>query len=192
MSLKRLARSLSTQFRKFTGKSDFKRWEQQDELLEDWDERTRLIADLIPDSTSIIEFGAGNMSLRKFIGPGCHYTPSDLVKRCEETVVYDLNADALPSHEKYDFAVFSGVLEYVNDIGKVAHHLCRHVDFVAVSYSPLEWNSKNRRRNGWVSDLNSQEFIEIFVKAGFTLEKSSRWRNQAIYLFRKIHLVSSA
>jgi hypothetical protein len=176
-------RAVLTRIRKGTGKSDFYRWKKNNELKRDWDERTALIAGLIPDSVSIIEFGAGNMTLKEHLKPDCSYTPSDLVKRCESTFVYDLNSTDLPDHDNFDYAVFSGVLEYVNDLERLARHLSTHVKFVLASYALIEHNKKNRRANGWVNDYSSTELTRIFNNAGFKLIHSARWRNQTIFLF---------
>ena len=41
------------------GWSDRSRWSDTKELLTDWDERTRILARLVPDGARVIEFGAG-------------------------------------------------------------------------------------------------------------------------------------
>ncbi len=107
--------SIKTIFRKSLNKSDISRWRHTSSLHPSWDERTILISKLIPPNSSILEFGAGKMTLKKHVEDNCSYTPSDFVDRGGNQLIYDLNAPKLSSFsDKYDVSVFSGMecLEY--------------------------------------------------------------------------------
>ena len=120
-------RALKTSILKLIGRSDYFRWTPVDSLASNWDSRTMQIAKLISENSSVIEFGAGRQILRDYLPQGCQYTPSDLVDRGRGTIVCDLNSDALPQFSKFDFAVFAGVMEYVNDIPRIVRHLKQSV-----------------------------------------------------------------
>jgi len=169
-----------TFLRKISGKSDYKRWGNQENLSPDWDVRTRQIATLIEPGSSVIEFGAGRLILRNFLPENCSYTPSDIVDRGSNTIVCDLNAQNLPEFQKYDVAVFSGVLEYINDVPRLVSHLSNFVNVIITSYATAEVNKKKRGVLGWVNNYTSTEFIEIFEKRGFQCINSQECRSKAI------------
>ena len=53
--------------RNIFGKSDYQRWENEQNLSAAWDSRTKQIADLVEPGKSIIEFGAGRLVLKELI-----------------------------------------------------------------------------------------------------------------------------
>lgn len=164
--------------------SDLKRWENVGNLYSAWDARTQQIALLINSGQTIIEFGAGRRVLETFLPPNCSYTPSDIVDRGVNTIVCDLNDDILPPFDDYDVAVFSGVLEYINDVPKLIRHLSDHVDTILTSYATAD-NNKNREINGWVNNFSSDQFIKIFTDNGFKCVHTEKWKKQTIYKFVK-------
>jgi glycosyltransferase involved in cell wall biosynthesis len=154
-------------------------------LSPDWDSRTEQIARLIPPGATVLEFGAGRMTLRDCLPEGCKYIPSDLVDRGGGTIVCDLNARELPAFPPHDVAVFSGVLEYINDINSLINKIKQNVNVVIASYSVLERvpSAVVRRSHGWVNDHTAGEFEGIFLRSGFRCERAEGWRNQEIYRF---------
>ncbi len=181
----RFVRAIRTSYRKAAGKSDYRKWDNIKNLHPDWDTRTEQMAKLIEPGTSVIEFGAGKLALKSLLPKSCSYTPSDLVDRGEGTIVCDLNNDPLPKFKPYDVAVFSGVLEYVNAVPKVASHLSRFVNTVVASYAVTDTNKNNRRAAGWVNDYSSAGFIRIFENAGFQCVCTEPYRSQVIFKFTK-------
>lgn len=184
-TLKKQIKAFNTNLRKAVGKSDYRRWGNKQSLSPDWDSRTRQIANLIEPGTSVIEFGAGRLILKTYLPETCLYTPSDLVDRGHGTIVCDLNSDPLPEFKSYDVAVFSGVLEYVNDLPRVILHLSKSVNVILASYSPTDTNQRYRRERGWVNDHTSAQFIDIFESASFHCDHTEKWGSQLIYKFTK-------
>jgi hypothetical protein len=140
---------------------------------------------LIDDGTSVIEFGSGRLVLKACLPNECSYTPSDLVDRGYGTIVCDLNSTVLPQFDLYDVAVFSGVLEYVNDVSRLIMHLSKSVNTIVASYAIKETNRFDRRQSGWVNDFSSDDLIALFESAGFQCDHFERWQSQVIYRFRK-------
>src|ERR1700677_4824121 len=99
------------------GWSDRSRWRNTKELLPGWDERTLILASLLPGNSRVIEFGAGRRQLELHLPAGCTYIASDLVDRGKDTLVCDLNVEPRPDLSRLgiDTAVFGGVLEYIQD-----------------------------------------------------------------------------
>src|SRR5205814_2229019 len=124
--------------RRHRGGSDYRRWGDSRSLSPDWDSRTEQIARLIPPGATVLEFGAGRMTLRNYLPEGCQYTPCDLVDRGGGTIVCDLNARELPAFPPLDVAVFSGVLEYINDINYLISHISGSVSTIIASYAVHE------------------------------------------------------
>ncbi|MBA3010527.1 MAG: class I SAM-dependent methyltransferase [Proteobacteria bacterium] len=180
-----LTRGIYTSLRKFRKGSDYKRWVSVENLSTSWDSRTEQIAKLIDNGTSVIEFGAGRLVLKVCLPDGCSYTPSDIVDRGSGTIICDLNREPLPNLQQYDLAVFSGVLEYVNDVPRLILYLSNYVDVIIASYAVTDLNESNRRTQGWVNDFSSMRFIELFENDGFQCHHIEEWKKQLIYKFRK-------
>ena len=142
-------------------------------LKSDWDERTVLIASLIPDYVDVLEFGAGRLVLKINLPKNCTYQPCDIVDRGNNCIVCDLNQDFPKITKKYTYTVFSGVLEYIYNIEKIIKNVSRLTDYVVVSYATFDVISCyiTRRRNGWVNYYKDKEFVCLFSKYGFELKK---------------------
>lgn len=165
--------------------TNIERWSQASSLMHDWDERTALMGMMVPAGSSVIEFGAGRLVLPKYLKGGCSYQPVDLVARSDETIAFDLNASSYPElPQHYDFAVFSGVLEYVNDIPRLFRWLTEVADNVVFSYAVTDYlaDPVTRCGNGWINSLSNIELLDILRKSGMQVQSSERWREQIIYL----------
>lgn len=166
--------------------TDLKRWQSSENLDPDWDERTVLIAKLVPPGSRVIEFGAARLVLQKHLDPSCQYQPVDLVKRSEDTIVFDLNGELPDFPRRYDIAVFSGVLEYIHDLDRILDWLPRVCSSVIFSYSVTDFLSDpiTRREHGWVNSLSQREILYLLKRAGLTITATYRWRKQIIYSCR--------
>lgn len=178
-------RALRTVARRLGKGSDVDRWSNLEMLSADWDSRTRLLAELIRPGASVLEFGAGRRALGRFLSQGCTYTPSDLVDRGAGTLVCDLNAAMLPAFPPHDVAVFSGVLEYVNDVPRLVRRLSSCVNTIVLSYAAIDEHPSivYRRADGWVNDFSASDLDALFSESGFTCDHVSRWRDQRIFRF---------
>ena len=167
------------------GGTDYARWNNVANLHADWDSRTAGLAGLVPPGSSVLEFGAGRKTLQRYLPSGCTYTPSDLADRGDGTIIFDLNASELPSLRKHDVAVFSGVLEYVQDVPRVVELMARTVKMVVASYAPCESvpGVVDRRGQGWVNDYTVSQLEEIFIKQGFRIDAKGVWRDQKTWRF---------
>lgn len=162
-------------------KTDLNRWQDNNELFSDWNERTLILGSYILPNASIIEFGAGNMVLKDHIQNYKKYIPTDIVARFEETIICDLNKAVIPEVKMCDTAVFSGVLEYVYDIDRVFNELGENIKQVVLSYCCADIVKLSRDKNGWLSDYKKNELEQIFKKNGFIIENYTEWREQSIF-----------
>jgi len=165
--------------------SDINRWKNSNELFEDWDQRTSILGNYITSGSKVIEFGSGNMSLKKMLPKNCTYTPSDIVKRTEETIVCDLNEPISFDLSFYNTAVFSGVFEYVYDIDIVFKQLEKHIPHIILSYACSDICIHNRLINGWLSEFTEKQLLDIFAKYSYDVIDKQEWRQQTIFNLNK-------
>jgi hypothetical protein len=183
------------------GWSDRTRWSDASELLPDWDERTRMIARLIPSGAHVIEFGAGRRLLERYLPSGCTYIPSDLVDRGQPTLVCDLNVEPRPDLRPLDLdtAVFGGVLEYIQNLESLVAWVTRDVSCCIASYECArtrrsDWQrvqeSMARARAGWVNTFHEAEFLELFQREGFAMVHRELWQTkdgaEPIFAFERV------
>lgn len=167
--------------------SDAERWKNDNELHPNWNERTEILASYIQPGASIVEFGAGVMHLKKVVKDYKRYTPSDIVKRYEETVVCDLNQPIKIDLFVYDVAVFSGVLEYVYDIDKVVKQLREaKINHIIMSYCCSDIVKLSRAKNGWLSDYTKADLEQIFINNNYKINDYSVWNNQSLFNLIKV------
>ena len=167
------------------GTTDVSRWADA-EAFDDWHPRTKLIADLIPSGSSVIEFGAGRRLLESYLDPSCTYVPSDIVSRGPDTIVLDLNQRPLPDFgERFDVAVLAGVLEYIQRLPSFAIWLASTADTAIASYTPARTRPGSLRRlreryaragAGWVNSFSEAELLQIFAAAGLQPTQVLDWR----------------
>lgn len=170
----------------FLKKTDLRRWSQMRNLDHEWDERTILMAKMIPAGSRVLEFGAARLVLKRHLADGCVYTPSDLVARSEDTLVCDLNRRPLPDFGSQDFLVFSGVLEYIFDLEALVRDLAPRTANFLVSYEPATGDDMGERvRYGWVNNYRLADFEKLFTDRGFQIAARAQWKSQAVYRFRK-------
>ena len=165
--------------------SDINRWKNSNELFEDWNQRTSILGNYITPGSKVIEFGSGNMSLKKMLPENCVYTPSDIVKRTEETIVCDLNEPISFDLSFYNTAVFSGVFEYVYDIDAVFKQLEKHIPHIILSYACSDICTHNRLINGWLSSFTEKQLLDIFAKYSYDVIDKQEWRQQTIFNLNK-------
>lgn len=165
---------------------DLLRWQEPSNLRPEWDERTAKIAGLIPPGSSVIEFGAARLVLPLYLPADCSYQPVDLAKRSEDTLVFDLNGPLPELPRRYNFAVFSGVLEYVRNPAAILRWLDGAAEHVVFSYAVTDNLSDpiTRRRSGWINSYSDASVRRIIHSAGLECIETDIWKNQHIYLCR--------
>lgn len=140
-----------------------------------WRRRTIAIRKLLGDNIhSVIDVGAGSMSLGRLLNPEVRYYPVDYERHCDETLVCDLNAYQFPDI-KADAAVLAGILEYLNDVDWLFDTLAERVSVIVLSYKASEGYSsdelitKLRHRGfiltGWDKEFKEWPLLARFQKA---------------------------
>lgn len=166
------------------GKSDVRRWRDPETYDVRWTERTMQLAALVRPGESVFEFGPGPTTAQEFLPETCRWTGGDLAPQTPDVVQLNLNG-ALPDLTGHDVALFSGVLEYVNDLDRLAAWLQQRFRAVVASYAihddPTPEGLLVRRYNGWVTDLDEAGVLDLFAAHGFRGDVSGVWWGQILF-----------
>jgi hypothetical protein len=166
-------------------RTDVRRWHRTATEPPPWDERNKVIAALIPDNRSVLDLGSGAQTLRNYLKPGCRYQPCDLVRSSDDVLLCDFNAGIYPKVDnEFDYAICSGVLEYVRAPEEFLTRLCSMGKHVILSYAVARPNDTpwRRRQEGWVNHFTQAQLEEVFAALGLHWQQTSTWRNQVIYM----------
>lgn len=163
--------------------TDLHRWSDNSNFQQEWDTRTIMIAQQVQADDFICEFGAGMQAIRTALPDGCRYQPFDLVARLPGTLVCDLNLEYPEIPTESNVAIFSGVLEYINDLKSLFEWLNSNFERVIFSYATTEHTPTplERSGNGWVNAYAQTEIQKIAVEAGYNCTPLERWRNHVIF-----------
>jgi hypothetical protein len=176
--------------------TDRRRWADTRNIFESWEPRNRQLAALVPANSRVIEFGAGRRVFERHLDPSCTYVPSDIVDRGPGTLVFDLNERPLPNlgADRYDVAVFSGVLEYVRDVPSLIDWLATCVTGCVLTYAPARAGGRSPRavleragrlRHGWMNSLRVEELRSLFCDRGFAVMHEEQWEGQRLFAFSR-------
>jgi hypothetical protein len=144
--------------------------------------RAKIAAAHIPAGARVLDVGAGNMALRGFLRSGCVYTPADVVKRCDDCLVVDLNAGQFPDVRAH-YVTLLGVLEYLHCPEAVLRESAKHADHLIFSYV-THWHGAQatRRGMGWVNDFTLADIEHLAESAGWKIDAKRllklRWRTR--------------
>ena len=167
-------------------RSDYPRWRNLalKGIRPKWDERNASLGALITPGSSVLDLGAGTLSLRTHLPPGCTYQPVDLIER--PGVIYaDFNRGHYPHLEqRYDFVVCSGVLEYIHEPQQFLRRAFELGDRLLISYAAYQPGDSylRRRTRGWVNHLSQESLESAFASLGAVWSLRHSWNKQAIYL----------
>lgn len=163
-----------------------KSWKDVERYDDGWNERTSLMSTLIPENiTSIMDMGAGTEHLRTHLSPTITYTPVDMERRTESTVVCDFNRKQFPD-TSVDVIFISGCLEYIQDSSWFIHQVSAHCHTCILSYCILE-NYPDltfRKNNAWRNHHTANEIISLFESNDMHIQKQLKTENN-IFLFTK-------
>lgn len=137
-----------------------------------WDYRYMLLASNLPITVkSVIDCGAGSMSLKGILNDTIAYYPIDNVRRSEETIVFDFDSgDSFPDIYA-DAAFLCGILEYIVCSDSFIKDLSQHVASVYLSYNTIDKfpDIQERLYKGWRNHFTIGDIIKLFRQNGFYL-----------------------
>jgi hypothetical protein len=156
-----------------------------------WEHRTRLASELLKSERSVVDVGCGLMALRALLPSTTRYIPVDIVPRGTDTILVDLNKEAMPPVEA-DAAALLGVIEYIIDPRAVLLQF-KQFRTLCVSYNykgikDVLWTLfPERKKVGWKNRLTKRQFERLVVSLGYRILLSKRVRvGERIYLLRSM------
>jgi hypothetical protein len=164
--------------------TDVSRWKRVARKKSSWDNRNHLIAQLIPDNSTVLDLGSGAQTLRGYLRPNCEYQPCDVVMSSDDVLLCDFNAGIYPAVNKYyDYVICSGVLEYIRQPQSFLAAIATLGHEIILSYAPYHENDSKLQRaaEGWVNHLSEAQLREMFAAAGLVGELVGMWYQQLIF-----------
>ena len=136
-----------------------------------WDGRNKIIANLVPPGSSVLDLGCGPQTLRRHLDPSCTYQPCDVVQSTPDVILCDFNSGIFPRVSKsYDYVICSGVLEYIRNPAEFLKRNCSLGKVMVMSYNPFNperGDSKITRLDcDWINHFTKLELEALFDKLG--------------------------
>lgn len=146
-----------------------------------WDERNAVIATLIEPHSSVVDVGAGKMTLRQHARCG-RYVPVDCVRVTPETVFADFNAGTVPDLAgQFDYAVCSGLLEHLEDPEAALRVVSTWATYTIFSYCITD-TIPAALREGFRNHLSALDVLQLLARLGLTCWLPTTWSGQAIFM----------
>lgn len=135
--------------------------------------RNELAAQFIPSGSRVLDLSCHDVSLQRFLPPGCDY------QRCDPAVY---NAQSIGNHFKKcklatdpannaDIIAVLGVLEYMPDAETFFARLRSSNRDIVLSYCPTDLSGPiDRKSSGWVTHFGFLDLAELFDRHGFRIE----------------------
>lgn len=143
-----------------------------------WRERLELIADLIPQGSSVLDLGCGAQGLRQLVdGP---YTPADIHPRTPDTLPFDMHREVYPQGQ-WDIAVLSGVLEYASHPLRVLRRVRPLAPKAILTYQTVSRPTHERSAADFRNHLSHLGLLRLCRRAGYDAELVGRWNRQSLY-----------
>lgn len=163
---------------------DIDRWNRVKSEQPSWDGRNMLIADHVAPNSSVLDVGAGAMTLKSYLPAGCTYQPVDVVLGCTDTLLANFNTRSIPViPARYDYVVCSGVLEYIVDVDYFLNIVKQWGERIILSYAILDLSPDigSRKSNGWFNHFTKDQLEKTFVLCGLRHDVLAKWKSQMIY-----------
>ena len=162
-------------------------WAQLENHSKEWNDRSKMLASMLTETDgSVFEFGAGQLALSHYLPKNITYYHHDLAPRNEFTYIFDLNVRPLPTIPHAGAALFSGVLEYIENIPEFVIWLSDAFPVIIASYvvNELGGTPAQRANMGWINNYTEGEFVLIFKNAGYDVKQRSTYlHNQVCFRF---------
>ena len=168
---KRIATTLTLRRRRL---SDVERWTESANLDPAWERRAQIVGRFVPVGSQVLDLGAGREALARYIPESCTYTPADLVRRSERTVVADVNRGEFPDGD-FDVIAALGLFEYVHDVKKLLIKIHQRVPMLVTSYCTRTADDpETRLERGFVNEYSLNELVDLCQSVGWVVRVADR------------------
>ena len=189
----------------FRNKTHTNRWSLAESYNDNWKQRAIQLMDLFTQheffegsTNQVVEYGCGAFAPfhTLFNGKnGFEVAKYDIKAWDEQTSVMDLNGANI-SLPTTNISVFSGVLEYLNDVPAILRKAIEVSDYVLISYAFLPADvclsdnkflkSINIRAvtHGWRNHYTNKELVELVSAIGVISATDVWGKSQSLFLLR--------
>ena len=139
-----------------------------------WERRAQIVGAFVPAGSQVLDLGAGLEALARHIPESCSYTPADVVRRSERTVVADVNRGEFPQGD-FDVIAALGLFEYVHNVKALLTTIRQQAPMLLTSYCTRTTGDPDTRlERGWVNDYGLNEFVDLCQAAGWVVRVADR------------------
>lgn len=172
--------------------TDLTRWTKlsKEKKHPTWHSRNIAISKYIPPNVSVLDIGCGNKDMKNLIHSSCSYTGLDCVKHDYEMIVLDFNktnASDIKLEKLYNYAICSGVLEYINDPNAFIKFVSANANNIIISYVLAETRAHIPLNNnsGWVSGITYNSLVKLFFANGLKIKTKIKHKIHTIFVLEK-------
>lgn len=173
---------------RFFNRSKDVNWSDVERFNPEWIERIKIMAEFIPENSTVLDLGCGPQWLKKFLSKSQKYLGVDYKKRGQKTIICDLNKDTYPSSNA-EIAFVSGCLEYIEEPKQFIKGISENQIMCILSYCLIEdfHDISFRESKAWKNNLSKSEIIDEFELNGMKLEFIKKTKSlNTIFVFKKI------
>lgn len=167
--------------------TDKERWKVLSESKErpSWGSRNDVIIKYIQPNTSVLDVGCGNRDIEKLLDESCDYQGMDCVGDETQTIILDfnaVNAAKLKLARKYNYAICSGVLEYIMKPNDFIQFVKLNSDKIILSYVLSEHRGSYNPSNGWLNNYSRNDLENFFIINKLKMVHEDRYRSHTIFV----------
>jgi hypothetical protein len=153
-----------------------------------WENRAKIISHFIRHTDSVLDLGAGDRKLKKYIPASCNYIPLDCTGALPGTYVVDFNKEFHLPKQDFNVIVSAGFVEYLSDLDAFLSKLsteCSGIYFLfTYSYSKNRAAKALRKKKYYIklnAIKNSEEALQLFGRYTEHLYEIVRLKNQSLF-----------
>lgn len=151
-----------------------------------WEARAQLISHLIRPHDNILDLGAGDQKLKKYIPSSCGYVPVDCVDSLPGTYVVDFNKEFRLPTAPFNLIVSAGFIEYIDDVESFMQNMqssCDGMTFIfTISYTNHERRKSTGRYKKLTNFCTSDKVLDFFEQYTINLRHILRLKNQSLFV----------
>lgn len=165
--------------------SDGWRWADPHNMSEGAEARAALAAPHIPARSRILDLGAGLMAVGMKMRLGSTYTPVDLIRYADATVLADLNDGQFPDGA-WDCALALELFEHIHDVAALLGRIRASSERLICLYRCVgdDFDRVERRSRGIFNDFDQATVASLLEEAGWQVDLVERHAPHTLFVCR--------
>jgi hypothetical protein len=148
-----------------------------------WENRARVISHFIRPNDIVLDLGAGDRKLKKYIPESCGYIPVDCTDQLPGTFVVDFNERFKLPSQSFTIIVAAGFLEYILDLDSFMSNICNQCNgtYFLFTYSYSNGKPTKKPYKKLNSFCNADNVIEYFTQYVNDIREIVKFKNQSLF-----------